>query len=160
MCQSQTYFGHEALRQAHFPIREGGLGLTSRNLIEGAAYNGCLALVTRRAVVSSVWGNLAYLLELLPGRPMASSLLKELKAMATEVKKSQIDDSMGSSWETLSVEEDSQGKGLRTLLLKVGAGGGRGRGGQDVRGGWVSEVLNSKNNGRTRWQPSLRGNMR
>ena len=81
---------------------------------------------------------------------MASSLLKELKPKATEVKKSQIDDSMGSSWETLSVEEDSRGKGLGTLLLKVGAGGGRGRGGQDVRGGRESEMLNSKNNGRTR----------
>ena len=30
VCRSQTYLGHEALRQAHLPIREGGLGLTKQ----------------------------------------------------------------------------------------------------------------------------------
>ncbi|CAN0072477.1 unnamed protein product, partial [Ascophyllum nodosum] len=35
----------EALRQAHLPIREGGLGLTSSSSIKGAAYIGCHALV-------------------------------------------------------------------------------------------------------------------
>ena len=43
VCQNQTYLGHDALRQAHLPIREGGLGLTSSRSIKGAAYIGCHA---------------------------------------------------------------------------------------------------------------------
>ena len=43
VCQNQTYLGHDALRQAHLPIREGGLGLTSSSSIKGAAYIGCHA---------------------------------------------------------------------------------------------------------------------
>ena len=35
VCQKQTYLGHDALRQAHLPIREGGLGLTSNSSIKG-----------------------------------------------------------------------------------------------------------------------------
>ena len=27
LCQDQTYFVHEALRQAHLPLRESGIGL-------------------------------------------------------------------------------------------------------------------------------------
>ena len=45
VCQNQTYLGHDALRQAHQPIREGGLGLTRSSFIKGAAYIGCHALV-------------------------------------------------------------------------------------------------------------------
>ena len=37
VCQNQNYLGHEARRQAHLPIREGGLGLTSSSSIKGAA---------------------------------------------------------------------------------------------------------------------------
>ena len=56
VCQNQTYLGHDALRQAHPPIREGGLGLTSSSSIKGAAYNGCHALVLGRVVAASAWG--------------------------------------------------------------------------------------------------------
>ena len=35
--QNQTYLGHEARRQAHQPIPEGSLGLTSNSSIKGAA---------------------------------------------------------------------------------------------------------------------------
>ena len=34
--QNQTYLGHDALRQAHLPIREGGLELISSSSIKGA----------------------------------------------------------------------------------------------------------------------------
>ena len=37
VCQTQTHLGHGALRQAHLPIREGGLGRTSSSSIKGAA---------------------------------------------------------------------------------------------------------------------------
>ena len=37
VCQNQTYLGHDALRQAHLPIRGGGLGLNSSRSIKGAA---------------------------------------------------------------------------------------------------------------------------
>ena len=129
VCQNQTYLGHDALRQAHLPIREGGLGLTSSSSIKGAAYIGCHALVLGRVVAASARGNLPSLLERLPERPMASALLEELKIVATEAKRSQIEDAVGSSWAALAAEEDPQGGGIGTLLVEAGAGGGGGRGG-------------------------------
>ena len=56
VCQDQTYLGDAALRQAHLPIREGGLGLTSSDAIKGAAYIGCHALVLGRVVGASARG--------------------------------------------------------------------------------------------------------
>ena len=56
VCQNQTYLGHDALRQTHLPIREGGLGLTSSSSIKGAAYVGCHALVMGRVVAGSARG--------------------------------------------------------------------------------------------------------
>ena len=140
VCQNQTYLGHDALRQAHLPIREGGLGLTSSISIKDAAYIGCHALVLRLVVAASVPGNLPSLLERLPERPMASALIEELKIVATEAKKTQIKDAVGSSWAALAAEEDPQGRGIGTLLVEAGAGGGRGGGegrerGRGERGG-------------------------
>ena len=154
VCQNQTYLGHDALRQAHLPIREGGLGLTSSSSIKGAAYIGCHALVLGRVVAASARGNLPSLLERLPEQPMASALLEELKIVATEAKRSQIEDAVGSSWAALAAEEDPQGRGIETLLVEAGAGGGGGGG-----GGVGAEVLDSENNGRIRWQPSLIGRL-
>ena len=135
VCQNQTYLGHDALRQAHLPIREGGLGLTSSSSIKGAAYVGCHALVLGRVVAASARGNLPSLLERLPERPMASALLEELKIVATEAKRSQIEDAVGSSWVALAVEEDPQRRGIGTLLVEAGAGGGGGGGQGRERGG-------------------------
>ena len=61
---------------------------------------------------------------------MVSALLEELKTVATEVKRSQIEDTVGSSWEGLEVEEVPQEKGIGTRLIEAGAGGGGGRGGE------------------------------
>ena len=137
VCQNQTYLGHDALRQAHLPIREGGLGLTSSSSIKGAAYIGCHALVLGHVVAASARGNLPSLLERLPERPMASALLEELKIVATEAKRSQIEDAVGSSWAALAAEEDPQGRGIGTLLVEAGAGGEGGgeRGAGGGRGG-------------------------
>ena len=135
VCQNQTYLGHDALRQVHLPIREGGLGLTSSSSIKGAAYIGCHALVLRRVVAASAPGNLPSLLERLPARPMASALLEALKIVATEAKRSQIEDAVGSSWAALAAEEDPQGREIGTLLVEAGAGGGEGGGGREGRGG-------------------------
>ena len=68
---------------------------------------------------------------------MASALLEELKTVATEVKISQIEDAVGSSLAALAAKEDSQGRGIGTILVKVEAGGGGGRGGGG--GGWGGE---------------------
>ena len=95
--QSQTYLGHEALRQARLPIREGGLGLTSSSSSKGAACIGCHALVLGRVVAASAQRNLPFLLERLPERPMASALIEELKTVATEAKRRQKEDAVGSS---------------------------------------------------------------
>ena len=56
VCENQTYLGHGALRQAHLPTQEGGLGLTSSSSIQGAAYIGCHALVLGRVVAASARG--------------------------------------------------------------------------------------------------------
>ena len=134
LCQNQTYLGHDALRQAHLPIRKGGLGLTSSRSIKGAAYIGCHALVLGRVVAASARRNLPSLLERLPGQPMASALIEELKIVATEAKRSQIEDAV-SSWATLAAEEGPQGRGIGTLLVEAGPGG-EGRGGEgEGRGG-------------------------
>ena len=50
---------------------------------------------------------------------MASALIERLKTVATEAKISQIDDAVGSSWAALTAEEDSQGKGIGTLLVEA-----------------------------------------
>ena len=91
---------------------------------------------------------------------MASALIEELKTVATEAKKNQIEDAVGSSWAALAAEEDPQGRGIGTLLVEAGAGGGEGRGrgrGGGGRRGHRGGVLGSKNNWRTRWQPSPMG---
>ena len=58
VCQNHTYLGHEALRPAHLPIREGSLEVTSRSSFKGESYIGCHALVLGRVVVASARGNL------------------------------------------------------------------------------------------------------
>ena len=110
VCGNHTYLGHDALRQAQLPIREGGLGLTSSSSIKGAAYIGCHALVLGR-------GNLPSLLGRLPKRPMASALNEELTTVATEAKRSQIEYAAGSSWAALVAEEGLQGGGARNEPL-------------------------------------------
>ena len=59
--------------------------------------------------------------------------------MATEAKRSQIGDAVGSSWAALAAEEDPQGRRIGTLLVEAGAGGGGGggRGGGGEGGAWV-----------------------
>ena len=66
---------------------------------------------------------------------MASALLEEQKIVATEAKRSQMEDAVGSSWAALAAEEDPQGRGIGTLLVKAGAGGGGGGGEGRERGG-------------------------
>ena len=97
VCQNQAYLRDNALRQTHLPIREGGLGLTSCSSIKGAVYIGCHALILGRVVAASARGNLPSLLERLPERLIASALIEELKTVATEAKRSQIEDVVGSS---------------------------------------------------------------
>ena len=71
---------------------------------------------------------------------MASALIEELKIVATEAKRPQIEDAVGSPWAALAAEEDPQGRGMGTLLVEAeqkGGGGGRerGRGERGGRGG-------------------------
>ena len=152
VCQNQTYLGYDALRQAHLLMRESGLGLTSSSSIRGAAYTGCHALVLGRVVAASARGNLSPLLERLPERPMASALFVELNVVATEAKRSRIEDAMDSSWAALAAEEDPQGRGIGTLLVEAGAGrggggegggerGGEERGGAWGRGYWTARIM-------------------
>ena len=68
----QDHLGNAALRQAHLPIREGGLGLTSSDAIKGAAYIGCHALVLGHVVAACARGYLPSLLERLPSHGIST----------------------------------------------------------------------------------------
>ena len=64
---------------------------------------------------------------------MASALLK-LKPWPSKSKEAKIEDAVDSSWAALAAEGHPQGRGIGTLLVEAGAGGGRGRGGGEERG--------------------------
>ena len=149
VCQNQAYLGHDALRQPHLLIREGGLGLTNSS-IKGAAYIGCHALVLGLVVAASARRNLPSLLERLPERPMASARIEELRIVATEAKRSQTEDVESScSLAAHAAEEDPQGRGIGTLPAEAGGwggGGGReGRSGGEMGGGgarcWTARTI-------------------
>ena len=166
VCQNQTYLGHDAPRQAHLPIQEGGLGLTSSISIKGAAYIGFYALVLGRIVAVSARGNLPSLLERLSERPMASALIEELKIVATEAKRTQIKGRSGqfmgcpSGGRGPTRERDSNSFSRSGSRRRGGGGEGRGGKGAEGRGEGVGAgVLDSENNGRIRWQPSLIGRL-
>ena len=77
---------------------------------------------------------------------MASALLEELKIVATEAKRSQVKNAVGSSWAALAAEEDPQGRRIGTLQVEAGAGGGGGRergggGGGGGRGYWTARTM-------------------
>ena len=77
---------------------------------------------------------------------MASALIEELKTVATEAKRSQIEDAVDSSWAALAAEEDPRERGIGTLLVEAGAGGGggEGRGGEGGawgRGRWTARTM-------------------
>ena len=127
--------------QASFWGRSSQWKMPRRGSIKDAACINCHALVLGRVVTAPAWENLPPPFERLPERPMASALVEELKnIVATEVKKSQIEYVVGASWAALATEKDPQGKGIETLLVEAGAGGGRGRRwgegrrGEEVRG--------------------------
>ena len=50
---------------------------------------------------------------------MGPALLDKLKTVATEVKKNQIEDAVGSSCAALAVEENPQGRRIETLLVQA-----------------------------------------
>ena len=53
---------------------------------------------------------------------MSSALLEELKTVASQVKRSQIEDAVGASWAALAAEYDDQERGIRTLLATQSEG--------------------------------------
>ena len=60
---------------------------------------------------------------------MVPAVIRELKTVATEAKRSQKEDAVGSSWAALAAEDDPQGRGIGTLLVEAGEGRGAGGGG-------------------------------
>ena len=130
--------------------------------MKGAAYIGCHALVLGRVVAAFARGNLSFIRERLSERPMASALIEELKIVATEAERSQIENLSGSLWTTLAMEEGPRGRGTGTLLSKgeKEEEGWEGRGGRGVggRGGCVGPgISNNENNRSIHSQPRLIG---
>ena len=67
---------------------------------------------------------------------MVSALLEELKAVATEVKRGQIEDAVGSLWAAPAAEKDPQGRRDRESTSRSGSRRRRGaRGETGGRGG-------------------------
>ena len=85
--------------------------------------------------------------------------------MATEAKRSQIEDAVGSSWAALAAEEDPQTRGMGTLLVEAGAGGGGGGGGggegegRGGEGGRRGGGVGQREQWEVRWQASLIGRL-
>ena len=79
---------------------------------------------------------------------MASALIEELKTVATEAKRSQIEDAVGSSWTVLAAEGPSRERDRNS----TDQSGSRRRG---LGEGMGAGLLNSENNGRICSQPSL-----
>ena len=76
--------------------------------------------------------------------------------MATEAKRSQIEDAVGSSWAALAAEEHSQERGRGSLLVEAGAGGGGGGGEERGRGGGEREGRGGEGFGqREQWEDPL-----
>ena len=74
--------------RATYQSKKASLEPPSGISIKGAACIGCHALTLELIDAASVWGDLPFLLERLPERPMTSALFNELKTRALEVKKS------------------------------------------------------------------------
>ena len=84
---------------------------------------------------------------------MASALIEELKTVAAEAKRSQIEDAVGSSWAALAAEEDAQGRGIGPLLVEAGAGGGGAEGRREAwgRGCWTARTMGGFVGNPVRW---------
>ena len=78
---------------------------------------------------------------------MVSALLEELKTVAIEDRRSQIEDAVGTSWTALAAKEDPQGRGMGTLLVEVETGGrgGRGAGCVEQREQWKDLLATQPN---------------
>lgn len=76
--------GSDALRQAHLPIQQGGLGLTNSAAVAGAAGIGCQTLALGGVLtMASTRGSLA-LLEHLSGRSLAKEPIAALKEITRD----------------------------------------------------------------------------
>ena len=107
VCQTQTYLGHKALRRpTYYPSEKAALDIPAKAPSKD-----------RPTSVAEPWSwavsslpapdeNLLSLLERLLERSMAPALLEELKTVATEVKKSQIENTVGSLCAALAAEEN------------------------------------------------------
>ena len=71
---------------------------------------------------------------------MASALIEALKTVATEAKRNQLEDAVGSSRAALAAGEDPQGRGIGSLLVEAGAGVGWGGGGMR-RECWTARTM-------------------
>ena len=85
---------------------------------------------------------------------MASALIEELKTVTAEAKRSQIEDAVGIMGSLSGGRVHSRKRDRNSTGQSGSRRRRRGRGGGE-RGGVGVGVLNSENNGRIRWQPSL-----
>lgn len=119
--RNQPCVGHEALHLAHLPIRESVPELISIDAIKDAAYIGYQALILGHVVASSALENLSSLLEQIPERPMKSALIDEMKTLATEAEKCDMEVVLGTLRAARAACEDPNAGGLRTPLVDEGA---------------------------------------
>lgn len=100
----------EALHQAHLPVQEGGLCLTSSVTVSGTAFIGSQARAFGREFIAASARGLPALSERLTGRPLAKKLVAVLKEVA-----------VGASWVAIAAGTEMDGKETGGLLLDVGS---------------------------------------
>lgn len=114
LCRRQSVLGSDALRQAHLPVREGGLGLTGSAAIAVAVYISRQALSLGRVLNAASTRNLHALLEHLLERPLAKELIAILKEVADITTKVQLNDAVGPSRAALRFGRRYAGRGQMT----------------------------------------------
>lgn len=76
--------------------------------------------ILEHIVVDSSLDNPPSLLDRSPERPIASARVHELKMLAEEVEKCDIEEVVGTPSAVLAVSEDPHARGLKTLLVEAG----------------------------------------
>lgn len=97
LCRQQSMLGSDILPQAHFPVRESGLDLTSSPVVTRATYTGCRALALGQVLTAVSTRGLPALLERLSKRPLTKGLIAALREVAENATEGQPKDAEGTS---------------------------------------------------------------
>lgn len=95
--------GPEALRQAHFPVWEGGLGLESSAEFAGTACLSFQVFAVGCVLTAASASRVPALLERPPERPLAKELIAALQCVVEVAAKGQLKDAVSIPWAAVAI---------------------------------------------------------